>query len=296
VRQHVGQMKRAISSWKDGVPLNTVETDLRPPTADNREPLSPEERPNPTSRYESGLSPLFALFDAFPGQSPAPLSHSGEDAGVDASDAELLDFLCLALSSSGPTLLPSDAPSLAILDSQCIWEPLLAYARLVSSSLLVVFFRDLELEQHLEILKSFVLFGQDAYTRRFKAALFSGPEAADGATLVRRRRRRPATEANWGAGLGSALNDRSVWPPGGAELSIALRTVLIDSIAELRCEGSSAWNDLESRLSFAVRDLDEHDETTWLDPQCTHAALQLVLKLRLCDFFHQRSRPSISFS
>jgi hypothetical protein len=95
-------------------------------------------------------------------------------------------------------------------------------------------------------------------------------------------------EVEWGVGLGLGLSDRQRWPPGGAELNLALRSTMASSLSELVEEKSREggrmrhneaggggvsderefWEGVEKRVGFSVRDLDEGEEgTEWLNPQ-----------------------------
>lgn len=93
-----------------------------------------------------------------------------------------------------------------------------------------------------------------------------------------------ASSSEWGVGLGLGLSDRQRWPPGGAELALALRATMLDSVADLVKEkeveakwngernggvSKKIWEEVESRLGFAVRGQEEAGEgkEAWLDPQ-----------------------------
>lgn len=226
----------------------------------------------------------------------------------DTQQSSLLNFLSSRLSSStNLSILPASLPSLSILFSNSLYTPLRTFARLPSSSLLTLFFSDLALSSHLTILHSYFLLGDQSFARRLREALFSPPEEREGVSIRRRRRRDQVAfgadggelgeeREAWGAGMGINLNDRKTWPPGGAELSLMLRTTLVDSIAEVRdvVEGKEvggerdaamkegevgAWSDLEARLSFAVRDGEEEEEKRWSDPQCACSSLFVAVAL-----------------
>lgn len=87
--------------------------------------------------------------------------------------------------------------------------------------------------------------------------------------------------------MGVGLSDRQVWPPGGAELALALRATMLDSVGELVKEkeveakwngetrrkgekGANVWDEVEGRLGFAVRSKEESEKEGregWRDPQ-----------------------------
>lgn len=90
------------------------------------------------------------------------------------------------------------------------------------------------------------------------------------------------SSSEWGVGLGLGLSDRQRWPPGGAELALALRATMLDSVADLVKEkevearwngegkkkgGLKVWEEVESRLGFAVRGQEQSEEEEWLNPQ-----------------------------
>jgi hypothetical protein len=76
-----------------------------------------------------------------------------------------------------------------------------------------------------------------------------------------------------GVGLGIGLSDTHRWPPGGAELTYALRTTLFDHGSALFAARGSVWAGIEDRVSFALRDLppqgvgEDALRAQWLDPQ-----------------------------
>ncbi|KIM78944.1 hypothetical protein PILCRDRAFT_10863, partial [Piloderma croceum F 1598] len=96
----------------------------------------------------------------------------------------------------------------------------------------------------------------------------------------------------WAVGLAPALTDRESWPPGGADLSFLLRTVIVDSLDEGRLEGDDRGEDgdvdekgnlggsgrnvvleeAEWRLGFAIRDLPVGaGRDRWLNPTSIEA-------------------------
>lgn len=102
-------------------------------------------------------------------------------------------------------------------------------------------------------------------------------------------------EVEWGVGLGLGLSDRQRWPPGGAELNLALRSTMASSLSELVEEKSrygegrreaddmggggsneaEFWEGVEKRVGFSVRDLDqgEGEGSEWLNPQSVQSVL-----------------------
>lgn len=88
----------------------------------------------------------------------------------------------------------------------------------------------------------------------------------------------------WAVGLAPALTDRDTWPPGGADLSFFLRTVIVDSLDLGHASGENEKRDEETgidngrqgvmeeaefRLGFAIRDLPVGPgRDRWLNPTC----------------------------
>jgi hypothetical protein len=82
----------------------------------------------------------------------------------------------------------------------------------------------------------------------------------------------------WAIGLASSLTARETWPPGGADLSFHLRTVIVDSLelgykdaeAEEKTLGRKrVLEKAEVRLGFAIRDLPVGaGRDRWLNPLC----------------------------
>ncbi|KAI5121959.1 hypothetical protein M0805_002030 [Coniferiporia weirii] len=93
----------------------------------------------------------------------------------------------------------------------------------------------------------------------------------------------------WAVGLSFGLTDSVQWPPGGSDLSFYLRRVIMDSLEYVRAaesvsiSGENArypaelgddefWDEAESRLGFALRDLPVGTgRNKWLDPTLIEA-------------------------
>lgn len=76
----------------------------------------------------------------------------------------------------------------------------------------------------------------------------------------------------WAVGLASALLEREIWPPVGADLSFFLRTVIVDSLEDTQRGHNlpkQVVNDASWRLGFAIRDLPiGPGRDRWLNPLC----------------------------
>jgi hypothetical protein len=159
----------------------------------------------------------------------------------------------------------------------------------------------LNFSEHLVLLRSYILLTSPAFKYRLAAALFSdsGDCYVHSDEVDIRARARQVKSHNsssnaaerdrqWAVGLASALTDRESWPPGGADLSFLLRTVIVDSLDEGRSddgfdadnEGSgyemmrvdvrgAVVEEAEWRLGFAIRDLPVGaGRDRWLNPAC----------------------------
>lgn len=186
----------------------------------------------------------------------------------------------LAFHSTHP-ILPDSYPTFPLYISHHLLAPLLAHADLVSAALVSLYIDELKFTDHLDILHSFWLGGDVGFFERVSTALFGrdDQEVGGGMNMGRRARTRArmglgatgtGTEerGEWGIALGVGLSDRQRWPPGGAELAYALRTTLLDD-TEVSKDGS-AWEEVEDRVSFAIRPLPEGVDgirAKWMDPQ-----------------------------
>lgn len=208
-------------------------------------------------------------------------------------------------------LLPPSTPILSQFISSHLLAPLLAHAKLVSTSLVRLYLDDLNFVDHLDVLRSFWLGGDVSFLERVNGALFGKDVAGAGEALGQGRRARTRArlglvadaEANvgalkldaaagegpdqreWGIGLGLGLSERSKWPPGGSELAYALRTTLLEEASRYGDKGE-VWEGIEDRVSFALRDLPEDAgdgrRARWLDPQgeCRLCSCRFQLKIQ----------------
>ncbi|MBW0480932.1 hypothetical protein O181_020647 [Austropuccinia psidii MF-1] len=94
----------------------------------------------------------------------------------------------------------------------------------------------LDLIQHLDVLYRFMFCGDVNFNQRLSSALFDQID--------------PSFQSFRPVGVSTKLMSRGTWPPGGFDLSVALRTVILDSVAAI--QSSVASIELEDRLSFLV--------------------------------------------
>jgi hypothetical protein len=87
----------------------------------------------------------------------------------------------------------------------------------------------------------------------------------------------------WAVGLAPHLFERETWPPGGADLSFFLRTVIVDSLDwrdnrskddETEGDDTVVLEEAEWRLGFAIKDLPVGKRgEKWLNPLCEYVIL-----------------------
>ncbi|KAG0703232.1 Spc98 family-domain-containing protein [Suillus ampliporus] len=229
--------------------------------------------------YQSDLVG-FRVFDLEPGS-------SGDNTFYEHSmHAALERFI-----QSFPPVLPSIAPNLSLLTS-LVFSPLISHAASLSSALLSIFFDQnsfLYVHDHLVLLRSHMLLTSPSFKSRLTAALFSDTDdrevvAGGGKAFALSRQRSRSTVggaqhriSRWAVGLAPFLTERGTWPPGGADLSFFLRTVIVDSqdtclfdtdeSQEYELGSRRIAEEAEFRLGFTIRDLaSDTGRERWLNP------------------------------
>jgi hypothetical protein len=164
--------------------------------------------------------------------------------------------------------------------------PLLTHSGLVSSALVSLYLDSLDFIQHLDVLYAYWLGGDVSFLERVNGALFGKDAAGAGEALGMGKRARTRArlglgrddmdnekgeeQKEWGIGLGIGLSERTKWPPGGAELTYALRTAIVDDDQETVGHGE-VWEGIEDKVSYAIQDLPEDQKdgrrAKWLNPQ-----------------------------
>lgn len=182
-------------------------------------------------------------------------------------------------------LLTESAPTLPQHISAFLLAPLLVHADLISTALVTHYLDDLALLDHLDVLRAHWLGGDVSYLERVNAALFGKDAAGAGEALGLGKRARTRArlglgnddvdndesteQREWGIGLGIGLSERSKWPPGGAELTYALRSAIVDD--ERQEAINEVWEQIEDKVSYAIKDLPEDQRdgrrARWLNPQ-----------------------------
>ncbi len=180
----------------------------------------------------------------------------------------------------------------------------------------------LNFRTHLVLMKNFLLVAKPEFKTRLVAALFddagefvTGGSSAHAMSVravrrrqkegygmdvveqSKRRRRKQGQEDDrnkleepesenkipWAVGLAPHLFERETWPPGGADLSFFLRTVIVDSLDwrdnrskddETEGDDTVVLEEAEWRLGFAIKDLPVGKRgEKWLSPLCEYAIL-----------------------
>ena len=228
----------------------------------------------------------FFIFDQEPGTHlVAPASTDGLGA---SSTYHLRRFL-----AAFPDSLPAITPTLQHLTS-LVFTPLVTHTERLSSSLLSVFLSHsstLHFQTHLVLLRSYLLLTSHSFKSRINAALFSdaGDAELEGRPALNFPGPNPSVEQTearpWAVGLAPSLIKRDSWPPGGADLSFLLRTVIVDSLeldrdavdtlSSIQMASPDArraiFDEAEYRLGFAIRDLPTGPgRDRWLNPLCKH--------------------------
>ncbi|PVF92172.1 hypothetical protein CPB86DRAFT_791428 [Serendipita vermifera] len=249
--------------------------------------------------YAPGLSGLH-VFDLEPGSQWRDSKEHATSLPIDTKPFQ--EFL-----ATFPSQLPSSTPTLSHLAAAVLY-PLRVQSNRLSNALLDLFVHPpFSLTDHFLLLRSFVFLASQRFTLRLRNALFTesdayqpvgrGTRARTRARLGIRDARDKAAEAEefaeredgtvsgakWGVGLGLGLSERGTWPPGGAELGVALRRVIVDSLDEMdqldeprrtnppwrekmKSDGT-VLKEAEWRLGFAIRDLPVNEgREEWLDP------------------------------
>jgi hypothetical protein len=207
-----------------------------------------------------------------------------------------------------PETLPALTPTLTHL-AELVLSPLSMHVDTLSDTLLRIFLTPdsrLDVHAHLTLMRSYLLLASHSFKTRLSAAIFSDsetPEAAPSITSISshanpkvRASKKTKGKKAWAVGLAPALTERDTWPPGGADLSYHLRTVIVDSLEAdepvfssedgsiIRRPRSMIIEEAEFRLGFAIRDLPYgHGRDRWLNPLGNSARL---LQRYICILIH----------
>ncbi|OCH93115.1 hypothetical protein OBBRIDRAFT_725379 [Obba rivulosa] len=263
---------------------------------DTRSSVAPEDTSAgaQTRLYPPELT-AFTVFDLPPGEfEDTRLPHILTSEETSSSSLSLF-------TDAFPSTLPAITPTLPHL-SRLIISPLVQHVEALSGALvdlLLLKSSYFSLHAHLVLLRSYLLITSDSFKLRLRGALLSDSDDYEAAPVgtrafARRSRSQSRSKSNnsssnegpWAVGISSTLTEGRNWPPGGADLSFNLRTVIIDSLgrsSERDLTGPETVNDraanfsntriveeAEYRLGFALRDLPVGTgRAKWLNPLCT---------------------------
>ena len=165
-------------------------------------------------------------------------------------------------------------PVVQTITYQSVHQPLAIWCPLVNESAMKLFTEKFHIEAHLELIRRFFLFGDDSFSSAIKDALFinhnNNKEDQEGDIFV-----------VGGIKLHHSNNNKNSsgiqWPPRTSDLNMALRAVLLESIAQMPEEIKGyickphhqllldqANMEIEDLLTFGVREKQQNDQ--WRDP------------------------------
>ncbi|KAF6763187.1 Spc98 family-domain-containing protein [Ephemerocybe angulata] len=240
-----------------------------------------------TTTYKPEIAAQFHVFDMAPGDF---VTQSALQV-VDKSTSTLESFI-----QRFAAPLPSITPTLPHLTA-LVFHKLLEHASALSTTLLAIFLtssNNLNLQLHLNLLRSYLLVTLPAFKSKLLEALFSdageyGVDASPhGMSLRSARRRRSKAKAKtreregegeskqpWAVGISANLLEREVWPPVSGDLSFFLRTVIVDSVNmgwEVDEVQHVVLEEAVWRVGFAIRDLPVGGgRERWMNPLCIEA-------------------------
>ncbi|KAI0042924.1 hypothetical protein FA95DRAFT_508656 [Auriscalpium vulgare] len=260
------------------------------PADANALPASALSRTPQSLTGEDKMLQQFKLFDLEPDTLSNPITS------LHGHDSTLQRIL-----TTFPDSLPALTPTLSHL-ANLVLSPLVDHCLAVSNSLLSVILTPsshINIHSHLTLLRDYMLLTSPSFTSRLQTALFSNSddwnfEGSSARALAKRSQSRTraasGSGAPWAVGLGLGLSERDSWPPGGADLSYYLRTVIVDSldssspstvtdssVSSHRGDHPLIFEEAEFRLGFAIRDLPVGSgRERWLNP-CSIEALDFLL-------------------
>ncbi|KAH9824614.1 Spc97 / Spc98 family [Teratosphaeria destructans] len=137
-------------------------------------------------------------------------------------------------------------------------------ARYLNQEVLRHIFGTCGLKKHLELQRSFHLFGNGDFVIRLSTALFS----PDTQTARRTRGVIPTGEA---LGLRLSTRDGQPWPPASSELRLTLNEVMDDCNQDLQPRRSGTPAELPGNLSFSIRELSDEEIDRVMDVSSIYA-------------------------
>ncbi|CAG8516179.1 9017_t:CDS:10 [Ambispora leptoticha] len=156
-------------------------------------------------------------FDESPGD-PSTITSNNQT-------IELIELLHKAQTSSSVYKEKDYIPPLRAITDLVINYPISSQCRLINASILSIFFHELDLVAHLNVLRNFLLLGNGNFVSGLTDALFS-----DNVDYGEDFSSNKATSGSSGNGNGIRLNSRRTWPPDSVEWRMALKSVIVETI------------------------------------------------------------------
>jgi hypothetical protein len=238
--------------------------------------MLPPNRDSPSTTDSEGPFALSALED---------IAVLGDETGAASSaETEVYHSLQKAVGATlGSTTDHFDNISVGV--SSDVLFPLRpfidAQASLVNGAVAEYLFNKYKLLDHLELHRSYHLFGNGDFVTRLATALFS-----DDVQTAERKRGNIPTSETLGLRLGSRESQR--WPPASSELRLTLLNLLSDSYVSSDAQRQSTAQ-LPGGLSFAIRELTDAEIDRVMDPTSIYALdflrLQYTAPSPLADIF-----------
>lgn len=209
----------------------------------------------------------------------------GPDQSSDLLHEEVTLFCSLDTFDSGAELVEL-ATDLSTTPLERIRSLIRTQERLVNGILLRRLFREYNLKHHLEVQKSFQLFGNADFVFRLSTALFSQETQS-----AERRRGATLTGEIMGLRLGATHEER--WPPASSELQLTLMGILNETYGKVSGKTATNGTALPGGLSFSIRQLPESEIDRVLDPNSVYALDFLRLQYTTMPPLHAIITPDI---
>ena len=151
---------------------------------------------------------------------------------TDTKDSFITDFNSLRSTLQSARSIPL----LSLIVQNSFHHALEIQSTLIQRALLTVFFNSLDLSRHLNVLHSYLLFGNGIFVTKLNEALFDDFDADDV---------RAGGKPGLGLGIGILKKGES-WPPSGAKVGVVLRQLLTEPVTS---------SQKAPEVSFAYREL-----------------------------------------
>ncbi|KAI7847208.1 Spc98 family-domain-containing protein [Circinella umbellata] len=180
-------------------------------------------------------------------------------------------------------------PVVQTITDQSVHQPLAIWCPLVNESAMKLFTEKFHIQAHFELIRRFFLFGDDRFSNAIKDALFinnnDNKGDQDGYNFV-------VGGIKLHHNNNSKNNSGIQWPPRTSDLNMALRAVLLESLAQIPeeikgyiCKTHNQLlldqdiMDIEDLLTFGVREKQQNNQ--WRDPYKINALDFLYLQYQV---------------